>query len=200
MTTLPFHSIEDAKEQAKNLCRVFAFCQIYWKPAPLTATTSTVEKISLQQTHQLIAKICRCHSWDDLCRRIELSNTSEYIDEKILKKDTVLRFANEFQRFIGDHNSIDLIVYALNYSNFACVPNQFLNRLVNSRIKSYKSAQQMWAVERIIKGFDFASRYDGLRTPHENAILRYNVEKRLAKVYGTRAPGKPRRKRVKKFD
>jgi hypothetical protein len=191
MKLLPFDSIEETKENAKLLCRALAFYGIYHKNQTLSdQSTQSTKKFSLQQTHQLIAKMFGCRGWVDLTRRIELSNAVAYIDDSQNPNPEHQALAEKIASLLENGTNVEAIYVALANIGFGCTSKGRTEAQFWSMMRCFETNEQMWKVWRMEAAHQYHARYDQRLSEKETKKQDARYKKALAEVMGTSMPKK----------
>lgn len=187
MNRIPFRDIEEAKENAKLLCRAFAFYEI--------SLPSAQNSIGLQQTQELMSRSFHCAGWKDLIRRVELQESVTYLDASEDRTSSHVKLAQELHTVIGDDIPLKTLRAAIVIAAVGCSP-QARNevRKFFSLCPAKTAAEWGWLIH-LKAAFTRQSRYSKGRTAFEIQMLEYSHQALVAKVLGTPIPKKPQRRK-----
>lgn len=191
MYSLPFRSLDEAKQNASALHKEFAFFSLLRTPLD----GEPPQPFSLQQLHYVIARVMGCSGWTDLASRITLNERAEYLDENGATEDSHRDLVKRFSVFVHHKDKTNRIYRSLHAIAFGCgsqarskAPIGIQNRMWRVTDDFDKCSE----VFLIRQGRIAMSRYDHLMSPYEAKILDWRVERKIALILGQKVPSKPR--------
>jgi len=192
VSSYPFGSIEELKQQARLLKNSFDFYSIRFSGAP--------ENLSLQQTHELIAKAFGFMRWEDLTQRVIGQCSVSYLDDRHTAETIHQAVAEKMHKWLGGDISVERIYNAIALAQFGRSVwfRDFATNFFRNLPKNCKIAEQWGMILKLEAGYSYVSRYNYRRTPWENRLLEYEKQKALAQILGTPLPRKPRRRNADK--
>lgn len=182
MTTLPFASIEEAKDNGKRLHSLLGY--------HLIKNPKTDAAFSLQQAYEMMAKLYGFHGWPGLTVAIEAGSKVEYLDASRSTAHRELSARLMAMLSLKDLESLNRIYAAFSSGEFGCT----------ERIREQAVSQHFYCIdylqagriELLNHGYNRQSRYNNQRTPYEAQKLEYTYKLAVAKELGLTPPKKPR--------
>lgn len=193
MNNFPFSCVEEAKENARLLCRTLGYYSICRSDAPIGGKPAN--DISLQETQELMAQAFCCAGWNDLARRLAL-NSAAYYDQGKDPKPSHYALAERLGKILGTGVEVDAIYRAIATAALGCAPparNQARRFFSNLPCRT---AEQMGRLMQIESAYSYHSRYNRDRTAFEIRMLEYFRAKAVAEITGGTTPRKPRRRKI----
>jgi len=186
MHILPFCSIKEADENARALRSGFVFYSVWG-----TEDNGGPARLGLQRTRMLIARGVGCTCWRDLSATLAIGGRAVYCDSVGELNAIYQEIASRMARTLEDGSKLDKILAALHYSGFGRELAARKEAYSLMRLMPCKSLDQWHELQVLQAGYSYVSRYHCHRSAHEIAMLRWEYEKNVAKVMGTKAPRKP---------
>lgn len=185
MTTLPFASIEEAKDNGKRLHSLLAY--------HLINNPKTDAAFSLQQAYELMAKLFGFHGWPGLTDAIEAGYKVEYLDASRATAHRELSARLIEMLSLKDLDSLNRLYATFSACEFGCT-ERTREQAVSQHFYC-KDYLQAGHIALLNHAYSRQCRYNNQRTPYEAQKLEYTYKLAVAKELGLTPPKKPRRPR-----
>ncbi|CAB3722910.1 hypothetical protein [Achromobacter kerstersii] len=191
MNTLPFFSIDEAKENALALNGAFQFYSLSYAP---TADGGEAFPLGLQRTQELVAGVFGFERWSDLIRTLAVGNVhSVYSDSQGPAGEHYRKLTIRLSPLFSHEDAERRVYAALSYSAFGRCPTKRKWARRTMRQMPCKTVEQWHELQRLEAGYSYVTRYRSNRTAYEAALLRWEHEKNVAQLLGNPLPRKPRK-------
>ena len=192
MNTLPFSTVEEARENLDLLKRTLEYFSIESR----SPKTGAEKLLGLQQTQRIVSNILGFARWEDLTACLEMGGMRVvYFDKSVVGSEAKRDFVNKFFLALNTRSSLERVDRALFFSGFGCeyekrsVPRMLLDDKLINKI------EKLWKVFDIQIVHSYHTRYNQNRTQYENDLLNWQYNYSIAEALETGLPKKPRKKK-----